>query len=331
MAEPTLSMEYDDFCKEIAYYLGYGRTAYASLSSDEQAEVDAIIQSGLRQFYFPPPLSRAEPAHEWRFFKPVRTVVAWASITGTVSGSASYDGGTGLSTITATASVFYSTVPGQTFVFDTSSTEYTIDSYVSGTQIKVTGDASGEAADDTFTITSNGNYQMPDDFGGMEGDLTFGEDEGWVTIPLVGEGQIRSLRQTESGTGRPEFAALRPKPMDATVGLRWELLLHPSCDSTYNLSYRTNVFPAKLDTTNKYPLGGAAHSETVLESCLAIAELRGNDERGIHQAKFLERLAASIQYDMQANSSQFLGYMDRRQRFVNRIKRSRKNSYLLPG
>jgi hypothetical protein len=73
------------------------------------------------------------------------------TVAGTVSGTPSKDNGT--TTITATADIFVATMVGSTFTFDTSGTSYVIASHTSATVIVVTGDASGETADDTFTIT----------------------------------------------------------------------------------------------------------------------------------------------------------------------------------
>jgi hypothetical protein len=78
----------------------------------------------------------------------------YTKFTGTVDGTPAKDNGT--STITATTAVFDETVVGGTITFDTSSNGYVVSSYTSTTIIVVTGDASGEAADDTFVFTGGG-------------------------------------------------------------------------------------------------------------------------------------------------------------------------------
>ena len=76
MAESTLSMTYDDFAAEVARKLGY---TYDSTrwTTDETAEIDRIVQAGLRQFYLPPAVSvSGEPpqVHHWSFLYPITTL-----------------------------------------------------------------------------------------------------------------------------------------------------------------------------------------------------------------------------------------------------------------
>ena len=77
----------------------------------------------------------------------------------------------------------------------------------------------------------------------------------------------------------------------------------------YVLSYRKLILLNKLSQTNPYPLGGMQHGETILESCLSIAEQRLNDgQKGQHWQQFMTRLAASISYDRRSFTPGFLGY-----------------------
>ena len=73
-----------------------------------------------------------------------------------------------------------------------------------------------------------------------------------------------------------------------------------SADATGTADY-------KVFAENAYGLGGVPHSETLLASCLDIAELRDDDTLGTHSAKFIQRLAASVAQD-RANGPTELGY-----------------------
>lgn len=159
------------------------------------------------------------------------------------------------------------------------------------------------------TVADQGDYDLPDDFGSIDGDLTFGSNtQGYESIPIAGEGVIRRYRhQLGIQTARPRQAAVRPKASDQTTGQRFELLLWPTPDQVYTLSYRYVVLPNKLSALAPYPLGGMAHAETVLASCLAVAEHRFDDERGVRYERFMERLTASIAYD-QRTRQEFFGY-----------------------
>ena len=65
------------------------------------------------------------------------------------------------------------------------------------------------------------------------------------------------------------------------------MYLWPTPDSTYTLSYRYKALVAKLTSAAPYPLGGQAHAQTIEAACLAIAEERLNDERGIKHMRWL--------------------------------------------
>jgi len=54
-----------------------------------------------------------------------------------------------------------------------------------------------------------------------------------------------------------------------------------------------------------YPLGGARFSETIMESCLAVAEQRANDEMGIHTQKFAMMLASAIAQDKKFSATYY--------------------------
>ena len=233
MAESTLSLGYPDFVREVALLLGYSQTA-GSRTATQTAEIDRLIQSGVRQFYHPPIVPGEAAPHEWSFLTPVKTLVT--------------------------------------------------------------------AADDY-------DYLLDDDFGGIIGPMTFGVTEGYVPVRVIGEGRIRFLRMRGTVTGKPKFVAIRPRESNMATGQRFEALFWPTPNAIFNLTYKCNALQNKISVSYPYPLGGMAHGETVMESCLAIAEERMDDVgEGTHKAKFLERLAASVSIDRKANSPEYFGY-----------------------
>ena len=152
---------------------------------------------------------------------------------------------------------------------------------------------------------------LPDDFGGIEGQLTVSTSDSTVfwPVPIVGEGQVRQCYSAyPEATGRPAAAAIRPiKGTTPTAGQRFELYLHPTADAAYTLQVTYYILPDYLTGATPYAYGGAMHAETILESCLAIAEQRLDDASAVHSAKFQERLAASIGLDRR-KKPQTLGY-----------------------
>ena len=305
MSESTLSLTYNTLRNAIGDYLGVKRD-YSVWDATTAARVEEIISSGLRQFYFPS--AGAGVSHEWFFLSPIGNI-STGTTSGTVSGVPVYGGV--YSTITATGSVFESRMASfaTTITFDTSETAYTVYAYTSATEIIVTGDASGEASGDTVTIGAQRDFDLPDDFGSIRGSITFGSESfEHRSVRIISEYQIRNLRQTGSiETDEPIYAAVRPLAFTGVSGLRYELLVYPTPSSSYTLSYKYNALPNALSTANPYPYGGAVHAETILASCLAIAENRSNDESGVKAQAFQERLRASIEYDKR-NAPDYYGY-----------------------
>lgn len=158
------------------------------------------------------------------------------------------------------------------------------------------------------TTADQGDYDLPDDFGGFHGRLTYAPDEGHAPISLVDESQIRASRQIRTSTGKPCFAAYRIKgPSDAVSGQRYVLLLDPTPDSTYLLTGQYVAIPAKCDGDRPYPLGGALHGALFRAACLAESERRIRGGYGPLKQAFDTELANSIGLDA-AQAPEKLGY-----------------------
>ncbi|MAK30930.1 hypothetical protein [Acinetobacter sp.] len=161
------------------------------------------------------------------------------------------------------------------------------------------------------TVAGTADYSLSANFGGMIGIATYASgDNRWAPIETTGESRIRLLRQRDSGTAQsnPTLMAIRPKSSDGSNGQRFELMLWPDPDKAYTVSYRYHALPSKLTVANPYPLGGEAHAETILASCLAVAESRQENNAGIHNANFVQRLQASISYDRNMHTPNISGY-----------------------
>jgi hypothetical protein len=229
----SLDLSYNQLQKAIGRYLGYGRGVYGSDNgSDQWADIQDCIDSGLRQFYNPPRLPGQDFIYHWHFLTPTGSVI---------------------------------------------------------------------------TVSGTGDYDLPSDLGGIQGDLTYPAGSMQRPVVIVSESAIRTLRQKDT-TSNPTHAAIIPKATDGTSSQVNELLLFPTPDSQVELKFKYFVKPSALTQSNPYPYGGSQHGETILESCLSIAEQRLNDDKGLHWEKFLERLSASIQYDMKTSGADFLGY-----------------------
>lgn len=302
MAESTNSLTFLQLKQEVGYFAGFTRID-TNWSAAQKSLIEFIVQQGIKRFYFPPPTIRNGKPHEWSFLKPVNSISVFGDIdegTATVTGVHS----AGTTTITASIASFYESMVGMTLVIAAIGS-YEITGYTSSTVISVSGSAT--CSGKKFSLTTTSNFRLPDNFGGMEGDLTFNPDEGWTPVKIVSEAQIRKRRQVDGVTGRPQIAAIRPVSAPAT-GQRFELMVWPEPDDVYVLSYKMTTLMNQL-TDTQYPLGGMAHSETILESCLAAAELKLKDlAEGPHWVAFLRALEGSVALDGRANTPEYLGY-----------------------
>lgn len=170
------------------------------------------------------------------------------------------------------------------------------------------------------TVAGTYQYVLPDNFGVIEGKITFNPTQGYKAIDIVSEQRIRMLYQGGLLSGRPQEGSITrtapativgtPPAADTYIGERFTLTLWPKPDAVYNLTYNYAVLPQMLSATNPYPLGGAMHSRTILESCLAIAETHIGDTAGFHRAAFREALVQSIAHDKASKSVEFIGNMN---------------------
>lgn len=167
---------------------------------------------------------------------------------------------------------------------------------------------------------------LPDDFGHLDGGFIISSDDnvrGWE-VPAVGPGMVtRSYAVDSQAIGWPDLIAVRPKRgTDVHHGQRFELHIFPISDQEYTITLQYSLLPNALDGTRPFAYGGMAHAETVRTACLMAAEEYLDNNRGIWAQKFVERLAASIAYDMK-NKSALIGYNGDRSDELGHFRRRR--------
>jgi hypothetical protein len=300
MSESTLKITFTELQSEVGRYLDLNRSV-DEWDDNQVADVNEIIKRGLRNFYFPLKTNPEMPAHRWSFLRPAATLTIWDDLIADDAVTATITYASPSSTVTASEAAFYPSMVGKTLTCVTSENTYTITGYTSSTVITVLGDASSDTGD-SITIASDSTFILPWDFGGMAGDGKFTYDNAnnkLSNITMVSEAQIRKLRQSSISTATPYLAATLPKTTDGTEGQRWEAMFYPPPNEPLVLHYRYFILPdALISTTKEYPYGSAAHSETILESCLAVAESREKDGGdGQHNARFEKFLFSSIDHD----------------------------------
>ena len=230
-AGDTLAVGFAQLKQLVADFLGYNPT---SLTEAQSLKVASYIQSGLRQFYYPPKMDGVDENYEWSFLR--------------MSGS-----------VTTSAGV--------------------------------------------------GDYLMSDGFGRVAGNIYFGSaDMRKRPLAVVAVSDVLAIRR-RGETGMPRVAAFTFAETFGPRGQRVKMMLAPVPDRAYLLEFSGEADTGMLnETTRPFPLGGARFSELVVESCLAIAEQRANDEIGNHTAKFQQLLVSAIAKDRKSSSTVF-GYM----------------------
>ncbi len=166
------------------------------------------------------------------------------------------------------------------------------------------------------TVASTEDYDAPPDFGGIQGDMTWqSSNEGYGSVRVVGEEQIRSLKQNNPiQSGKPQLACTFAD-IDSDLGYQqnvYKIRLWPKPDGIYVLEYKyrilTNTFGGR-GYTQSVALGVPIHRLTILASCLYVAELQIKQiQDGPMRRLFFERLKASISYDSSLNKPEYLGY-----------------------
>lgn len=77
VAGDTLAISYDELKKAVARFLGYD---VANLTNAQKDEVDDYIQSGVRNFYYPPKMEGVDENFEWSFLRQAGAVTTSSGI-----------------------------------------------------------------------------------------------------------------------------------------------------------------------------------------------------------------------------------------------------------
>lgn len=271
-------------------------------------DIGDCLRDGYQNFLVPPVIDPNRGVYQWKWLRPIQSMVVWPDTTFTAVGDP--DGGTTL-TATAASTDFTTgvTMVDKTITFTTSGNTYTVASVTSATVLVTTTSMSGETSGDTFSIASDSDYNMPDDFGGIDGEMYYDDNSSYrPELEQRNPQQILDRRQAVSvTTGSPRLFAIHPRTFSGATGQRYEIMLWPEPDSSYTLLWRGMANPDILTAINKYGLGGMPHSQTLKESCLAAAELRLNDEMGVHQQAFMRSLQTSISFDRKSLGAESVG------------------------
>lgn len=169
------------------------------------------------------------------------------------------------------------------------------------------------------TVADQRQYELPPNFDHIYGAINFddsGSSNNYPPVHITNYQVLQRHNARETYTSFPQLAAIIVIQGDGLTPQRQIMELHPTPDSTYPLYYQYVAMADSIDATNKYPLGGDVHSDTIMSSILAAAESQMDDDtEGAHQRAFLAKLTSSISMDRRRAASQF-GYNSNEKRFM---------------
>ena len=167
------------------------------------------------------------------------------------------------------------------------------------------------------TVAGQSTYDLPLDYAQMYGTLTHASADStmYPSIRLVGEHMIRQLLQRQESSARPDRAATRVKAKGDNTSTRYELMLWPTPDAEYRISFRyrvnpdtsgANSLPALVDSLDLH--GGDRYSELYLEAAFLAADELMGVKRSPHEERFLRAVVNAVGSDRLTSSADSMGY-----------------------
>jgi hypothetical protein len=279
MAEPTSALTFETLLLELTRKLGtaeFGDNADGALSlpsdAHDLAEAKRMVNNAIRMF-----INDAPPSG-WRWTKPIGQFTLWASIavdaTNTVT-FASYDPASNKSTITVSSAVFFDTMEEKTLTLTTTGAQ-TITDVVSTTSVKVSGQLTSAIDGETFSITSDGDFTLPANFGAPNGGISFASstDRG-VGLNWGSEHTIRLFRSDVEQSGDPFIAAVRPKETVVGSRRRNELVVYPTPNAEVTVVFPFELGFDSLVEFTESPPTPQNQDENLKAAVLAVADKEG--------------------------------------------------------
>lgn len=158
------------------------------------------------------------------------------------------------------------------------------------------------------------SYQLPDDFGGIVGThLTYASHTEVRGPSLVGEHAFRTAVEANPvQSGRPAICTVRPRVSaggDLASPTRYDIVFWPTPSKAESLLYEYSVVQDAIASALSYPAGAAIHGETIIASCLGIAEEYVVSPTTKYRELFRERLASSVAMDRSTRGGWRIGNM----------------------
>lgn len=290
---------------EVQRFMGYGRTTvFSSLSASFQGDVLSIINRGLRQFYFPPILQGETSAHQWSFLRYHATINLPKPVTTTATCTVV----NGLATFSS--NIFDNTYRHVVVKFTSTDGYYEVASVTGNNKLNLRDTTVNIASATTATFYWN-RADMA--HSGIDINIYNGIDTGRGQLKNVNSAYILNLEQNQVSThiGYPELFSVEADTWPVAndqAEQTFHLRFYPFANQATSLTLRQRLAPDGLSNDADSPLGGVAHYETIMASCLAIAEEFGDTPSSKYRDLFIQRLTASIMADRTGMYASNFGY-----------------------
>lgn len=303
----SLGVTLADLRAEVQRFLGYGRsTVFSTMPAAFQGDVTSIIDRGMRQFYYPPVLPGETSAHKWSFLQERRALLFPAPVT-----------------TTATCTVINGQATFSPSII-TNAYRHTVVKFTSQDGYYLVKQTQGNNRVDVWDTSLNIGSATTATFWWNRCDfVNSGASVNVFYPPATNRGP---LKQTNSALimnwEQNEFVS----PIGLPAVFAIEPMEWPDNLSNTEQTFHLRVYPwpqekltlyadVQLDITDHsllqsagLPLGGAVHYETILVSCLAIAEEFGDTPSSKYRELFMQRLAASVMADRNQIYPSIFGY-----------------------
>ncbi len=143
---------------------------------------------------------------------------------------------------------------------------------------------------------SQWRYTMPVDFDRLYTRFTYDTNDQFMPMRQVSADMIHNHRVIADSQGQPSMFAIQPSVYNAEYGNLFEVWFYETPSQAYTLHYSYIIRPPKLSSDTDYFVGPDFASEAILESALAIAEIRWDGAPGTHVAeadKLIQQLIIS--------------------------------------
>jgi hypothetical protein len=125
-------------------------------------------------------------------------------------------------------------------------------------------------------------YTLPTDFDKIHRRFIHDTSTRYYPPKWTSAERFMEYRSLQSISSYPSAFTVHPGIYDAEHGQFTEIWFYPTPNAHYVMHYAYIINPPQLSNATDYFVGGDFASEAILESALAVAELRWDSKRGVH-------------------------------------------------